>query len=48
MILPKAQELGSLDLFLIRERLRMIDAGEVGPGLIGDTGISIKLTSSDG
>ena len=42
--------LSSLDLFLLRERLRMIEAGEVGLCLIGDTGtgISIKLTSGDG
>ena len=42
--------LGSLDLFLLRERLRMIEAGEVGLCVIGDTGtgISIKLTSGDG
>ena len=30
-------ELGSLDLLLLRERLRMIDDGEVGLGLIGNT-----------
>ena len=44
--------LGSLDLFLLREIFRMIDAGQVLLSLIGDigigTGISIKLTSGDG
>ena len=30
-------ELGSLDFLLLRERLRMIDDGEVGLGLIGNT-----------
>ena len=40
--------LGSQDLFLLRDRLGMIEDGEVGLGLIGITGISIKLTSGDG
>ena len=42
--------LGSQDLFLLRDRLGMIEDGEVGLGLIGNTGtgISIKLTSGDG